>query len=110
MTKQTLFCPYCGSDNMMITDNQPLAHSDSDTPIDTEIYVSLECQYCEKVSNTVGTITYAQPQKTSKTINLTVSVEVESGADEFKIHQIVKDALETHIGFLEHCDLNQISS
>ena len=62
MTHAELICPNCGSDRVIITDHEPLATNSGDIPVDTEIYVSLICGYCEHTFNTVGEITYKQPQ------------------------------------------------
>jgi len=58
---KVLYCPLCGSDHVKIVDHQPLATKDDQMPIDTEIYVSLRCDYCGGITNTVGDINYRQP-------------------------------------------------
>lgn len=60
---KVLYCPLCGSDQVKIIDHQPLATNDDQMPIDTEIYVSLHCDYCGGNTNTVGDITYRQPKQ-----------------------------------------------
>jgi len=66
---KVLYCPLCSSDQVKIIDHQPLATNDGQMPIDTEIYVSLHCDYCGGNSNTVGDITYRQPKQKVQDFN-----------------------------------------
>jgi len=84
MAHKELHCPDCGSDRVRITDHQPLATNDSETKVDSEIYVSLNCEICGEDFNTTGDITYRQPQYKRKVkVLLEFSVNYDTNNQEF---------------------------
>ena len=79
MAHKELHCPDCGSDRVKITDHQPLATNDSETKVDTEIYVTLNCEMCGENFNTTGNITYVQPPyRKEKRLKVLVEFHVSS--------------------------------
>lgn len=76
MAHSELLCPHCGSDRVYIYDHQPLATNDMELPVDNEIYVHLKCDICKDTFETVGNITYKQPEPISKTVKVLIELSV----------------------------------
>jgi DNA-directed RNA polymerase subunit RPC12/RpoP len=97
MAHSELHCPHCGSDRVFIYDHQPLATFDKETPIDKEIYVHLQCDYCGDKFETVGDITYRQPtpiKKPTKTIQYLITVEVNADVNAKEYGEAIELAME----------------
>lgn len=84
MKHAELHCPNCGSDRVHITDHQPLATNDMETPVDKEIYVKLKCDHCKASFSTVGEISYLQPETVKpkrKEVFYTISFMLDEDTD-----------------------------
>lgn len=81
MAHSELHCPFCGSDRVQIIDHQQLATNDKETPVDKEIYVHLKCDGCNETFETVGDITYRQPEPRTKKLAVRVEFSVPNNMD-----------------------------
>lgn len=88
-----LHCPHCGSDRVQIYDHLPLATNDKETPVDKEIYVHLECDVCKQRFQTVGNITYQQPEPIKKTLKVLIELSVPVKTNRQELLEDIHNAL-----------------